>query len=114
VAEMEEHLDQGDYKSYLLCTLDLHILVAKASHNAYLIRVVTELTHRHRDDQWLLHEHYNPEIAAFSFDVHRELVEAITNKNASKVIDATTRHYEDYPVLSERAMAGGGKTSPGT
>lgn len=111
VAEMEEHLEQSDYKSYLLATLDLHILVAKASHNAYLIRVVTDLTHRHRDDQWLVYEHYNPEVAAFSFDLHRELVEAIANKDELKVIEATTRHYEDYPVLSGRASADGEATS---
>lgn len=98
-AEMEEHLEQSDYKSYLLSTLDLHILVAAASRNAYLIRVVTELTNRHRDDQWLLHDQYTPEVAAFSFDVHRELVEAILNHDPAGVFDATTRHYEDYPVL---------------
>ncbi|MFD2415794.1 FadR/GntR family transcriptional regulator [Amycolatopsis pigmentata] len=99
VAEMEEHLEQSDYKSYLLSTLDLHILVAKASRNAYLIRVVTELTDRHRDDQWLLHDRYTPEVAAFSFDVHRDLVEAIVNHDPAGVFDAITRHYEDYPVL---------------
>lgn len=114
VAELEEHLEQEDYKSYLLSTLDLHILVAKASHNGYLIRVVTELTDRHRDDQWLVHEHYNPDVAAFSFELHRELVEAIVHKDEPKAIEATTRHYEDYPVLSERASGPGGRTSPGT
>ncbi|MCQ8192703.1 FadR/GntR family transcriptional regulator [Streptomyces rugosispiralis] len=112
VAELEEHLEQEDYKSYLLSTLDLHILVAKASHNAYLIRVVTELTDRHRDDQWLVHEHYTPDVAAFSFEVHRQLVEAIVNKDELKAIEATTRHYEDYPVLSGRASGSAGGTSP--
>lgn len=105
VAEMEEHLEHSDFKSYLVSTLDLHILVARASHNAYLIRVVTELTERHRDDQWLLHDHYTPEVAAVSFEVHRDLVEAILNKDPVGVFDATTRHYEDYPVLHGRDQA---------
>lgn len=103
VAELEEHLDQADYKSYLHCTLDLHMLVAKASHNAYLIRVVTELTERHRDDQWVLHDRYTPDVAAFSFEVHRDLVEAILNHDPAGAFAATTRHYEDYPVLHERS-----------
>jgi DNA-binding FadR family transcriptional regulator len=102
VAELEEHLERNDFTSYLLSTLDLHILVAKASHNAYLVRAATELIDRHRDDQWLVHEHYDPEVAALSFDVHRELVDAITAKDQLAVIEATTRHYEDYPVLSRR------------
>lgn len=99
VAELEEHLERHDYKSYLLATLDLHLLVAKASHNAYLIRAATELTSRHSDDQWLLHDRYTPDVAAFSFEVHRDLAEAIVNEDPLGVIDAITRHYEDYPVL---------------
>lgn len=99
VVELEEHLERGDHKSYLLSTLDLHGLVAEASHNAYLIREVTALTERHRADQWLLHERYTPEVAAYSLELHRGLVEAIAAKDALGVIDATTRHYQDYPVL---------------
>lgn len=99
VAEMEEHLEQNDHKAYLLSTLDLHLLVARASRNAYLIRVVTELTDRHRNDQWLLHDQYTPDVAAFSFEVHRDLVEAIVNRDPVAAFEATTRHYEDYPVL---------------
>lgn len=105
VAEMEEHLEVNDFASYLISTLDLHVLVAKASHNTYLIRVVTELIDRHRTDQWLVQERYNPDIAAFSFDVHRELVDAIAAKDQLRAIDATTRHYADYPVLSGRGTA---------
>jgi len=103
VAELEEHLERDDFKSYLGSTLDLHILVANASHNAYLIQVVTELTNRHREDQWLLHDHYTPDVAAFSFTLHRDLAQAIVDKDPLGVIDATTRHYEDYPVLRGQA-----------
>lgn len=102
VVELEEHLEQGDYKAYLLATLDLHLQIAAASHSPYLIRMATELTERHRDDQWLLHEQYTPDVAAFSLDVHRDLANAIINKDPLAVIDANTRHYEDYPVLHRR------------
>jgi DNA-binding FadR family transcriptional regulator len=107
VVEMEEHLEVNDFTSYLISTLDLHVLVAKASHNAYLIRAVTELIDRHRDDQWLVHERYNADVAAFSLDVHRRLVDAIVAKDQLTVIDATTLHYEDYPVLSGRGVTAG-------
>ncbi|WP_232666508.1 FadR/GntR family transcriptional regulator [Pseudonocardia sp. TRM90224] len=107
VAEMEEQLERGDHKSYLLSTLDMHILVAKAAHNAYLIRAVTELTERHRDDQWLVHAHYDPGIAAYSFELHRDLVDAIVDKDVLKAIEATTSHYEEYPVLTARARTEG-------
>ncbi|MGC0367665.1 DNA-binding FadR family transcriptional regulator [Rhodococcus sp. 27YEA15] len=99
VVELEEHLEQHDYKAYLLATLDLHMIIAAASHSPYLIKMVTELTDRHRDDQWLLHEQYTPDIAAFSLEVHRDLANAIVDKDQLAVIDSNTRHYEDYPVL---------------
>ncbi|MEJ3659179.1 FCD domain-containing protein [Actinomycetes bacterium KLBMP 9759] len=107
VAEMEEHLERGDHESYLLATLDMHVLVAEASHNAYLIRVVSELIERHRDDQWLLHEHYDPGVAAYSFELHRDLVHAIVGKDVPQAVEATTRHYEQYPVLTARARTEG-------
>lgn len=99
VVELEELLEQGDYKAYLLATLDLHLQIAAASHSPYLIRVATELTERHRDDQWLLHDQYTPEVAAFSLEVHRDLANGIVDKDPLAVIAANTRHYEDYPVL---------------
>lgn len=100
VVELEELIDAGDYQSYLLSTLDLHVLVAKAAHNGYLVRAVTELTDLHRDDQWLIHERYDPQIASYSLAVHRDIVEAIVDKDAERSVEATLRHYEEYPVLS--------------
>lgn len=99
VAEMEEHLERGDYKAYLHSAADLHVLVAQASHNPDLVKLVGELTERHREDQWLLHDQYTGEIAAYSLDVHRRLAEAIRAKDLVAAAEATAQHYDDYPVL---------------
>ncbi|MGW6795201.1 FadR/GntR family transcriptional regulator [Streptomyces chartreusis] len=99
VAELEEHLERDDFRAYLVATLDLHIAVAAASHNPFLAKQVTELTEKHRDDQWLVQQRYCPEIAAYSLDVHRALAQAIRNRDPAAAADATQQHYHDYPAL---------------
>jgi DNA-binding FadR family transcriptional regulator len=42
---------------------------------------------------------YTRDAAAFSIDVHRELVDAIIRRDPIGALDATIRHYEDYPVF---------------
>ncbi|MGW6793183.1 FadR/GntR family transcriptional regulator [Streptomyces chartreusis] len=103
IAEMEEHLEHDDFKAYLRATLDLHLAIASASRTPLLVELVTELTEKHRADQWVLHERYTPEIGAYSMDVHRALAQAIRNKDVAAVYEATCRHYEEYPVLKADA-----------
>ncbi|UUU35812.1 FCD domain-containing protein [Streptomyces sp. CA-210063] len=99
VAEMEEHLEQDDYESYLRTTMDLHRAVAAASRTPLLVTLVKELTIKHQSHEWLLHTRYTPAIGAYSLDVHRALVRAIRDKDVVAVYEATSRHYHDYPVL---------------
>ncbi|MGI5199767.1 FadR/GntR family transcriptional regulator [Streptomyces sp. CA-288835] len=99
VAEMEEHLEQEDYEAYLRTTMDLHRAVAAASRTPLLVSLVTELTTRHQNHEWLLHGQYTPTIGAYSLDVHKALVQAIRDKDVASAYEATTQHYHDYPVL---------------
>jgi DNA-binding FadR family transcriptional regulator len=99
VAELEDALEAEDYEEYLRATLRLHKQVAAASHNRYLTQLVEEITDRHGRDQWLLQLRYNPEVAAFSLDVHRAIVQGILDRDLQAAVAATVDHYEDYPAL---------------
>ncbi|MFE9438217.1 FadR/GntR family transcriptional regulator [Streptomyces sp. NPDC006602] len=99
VAEMEEHLEQDDYKTYLATTMDLHRAIASASRTPLLVSLVTELTTKHQNHEWLLHTRYTPAIGAYSLDVHQALVKAIRDKDVVAVYESTSQHYHDYPVL---------------
>jgi GntR family transcriptional repressor for pyruvate dehydrogenase complex len=99
VAEMEEHLEQGDFKRYLEATMDLHRAIAAASRVPLLVRLVAELTEKHQSHEWVLQDRYTPAIGAYSLDVHRSLAQAIRDKNVNGVYEATRQHYQDYPAL---------------
>lgn len=108
LAELEEHVETGDYESYLLATLDLHKLIAAASHNQPLIDLIDEITDRHGCDQWLVHDRYTDEIATYSLGLHTTIVSAIRGKDIVAAIDAIFHHYERYPVLQGSGSASGG------
>ena len=64
-----------------------------------LVSLVTELTVKHQNHEWLLHGRYTPTVGAYSLDVHKALVQAVRDKDVVMVYEATTQHYHDYPVL---------------
>lgn len=99
LATLQKYLNASDHRSYILGTLDLHAMISRASHNDFLYKSIRDLTDDFRKQQWLLASRYNPDIAAFSFDVHRDLVEAIATKDYRRIALTTITHYTNYPIL---------------
>lgn len=96
--KMAWHMADGDYGAYLARTLDLHLEIARASHSDVLVRLVTELIDKHRADQWVLEKRYTPEIGAYSLQLHEALAQAVVDRDYAAAVEATCRHYEDYPI----------------
>ena len=46
-------------------------------------------------------ESYNPEIAAHSMQLHREMVSAIAARDTERTVKAVEAHYIEFPALSE-------------
>jgi DNA-binding FadR family transcriptional regulator len=99
VSRMKERLDRRDYGAYLAATLDLHLEIAGASHSQVLLKLSSELMEKHRTDQWVLQGRYTPEVGAYSFELHAKLAKAIETRDLNDAVEATCRHYEDYPVF---------------
>ena len=59
------------------------------------------LTEQVRDDEWLLAESYNEDVAQPSMEIHRDIVNAIAAKDIDGVVCAVETHYVDYPTLGE-------------
>jgi DNA-binding FadR family transcriptional regulator len=95
---LAEPLEAGDYGAYLARTLDLHVEIARAGHSEVLINLIAELIETHRAEQWVLERSYTPEIGAYSMRLHQALAEAVIDRDYAAAVEATCRHYEDYPV----------------
>lgn len=101
VEAMSECLEDDDYEGYLDATYDLHLAIGQASHSKRLSAVHGALTEQTRDEEWLLAESYNPEIAAHSMQLHREMVSAIAARDTERTVKAVEAHYIEFPALSE-------------
>jgi DNA-binding FadR family transcriptional regulator len=95
---MGRHVAAGDYGAYLASTLDLHLEIVRASHSVVLIRLVTELIDKHRDDQWVLEKRYTPKVGAYSLELHQDLARAVVDRDYAAAVRTACRHYEDYPI----------------
>lgn len=91
-------ISRGDFAGYLDATLELHLEIAKASHSDILLRWIGELVEAHRKDHWVLQERYTPEVGAYSLQVHQQLAQGVVDRDYAAAVEATCRHYEDYPV----------------
>ncbi len=98
---MAEFVAEEDYESYLDSSMDLHLAIGKASHSKQLRSVHDALTEQVRDDEWLLAESYNEDVALRSMEIHRDIVNAIAAKDIDRVVCAVETHYVDYPTLGE-------------
>ena len=98
---MSEFVSEEDYEAYLDASMDLHLAIGQASHSKELRKVHDALTEQVRDDEWLLAESYNSEVAERSIQIHREIVDAIAAKDIARVVRAVEIHYVDYPTLGE-------------
>lgn len=98
---MSEFVAEEDYESYLDASMDLHLAIGQASHSTELRKVHDALTEQVRDDEWLLAESYNSEVAERSIQIHREIVDAIASKDIARVVRAVETHYVDYPTLGD-------------
>ena len=106
IAEMEEALGGDDHQWYLSCTFDLHELIAKASHNEFLMRTTDEYVAPMRRDEWLLSVNYDPDVAARSLALHRGIVAELLDGDEGGFVRAVCEHYEDYPPLRHRGVEG--------
>lgn len=98
---MSEFVAEEDYESYLDASMDLHLAIGQASHSTELRKVHDALTEQVRDDEWLLAESYNNEVAERSIQIHREIVDAIAAQDIARVVRAVETHYVDYPTLGD-------------
>jgi DNA-binding FadR family transcriptional regulator len=109
IRELTALVAKGRIKEYLLATLDFHLAVAVAAHNAFLLNAVSDLIERHRTYQWLLHERHTPHSTQVSLRMHVAIADAIRRKDLSAAIAAVSKHYQHYPVLSASTHRGKAK-----
>lgn len=101
VEAMSEYLEEEDYEAYLDASMDVHVAIGRAAHSRPLADSQTEITETARCDEWLLAEHYTPEIAQTSFEEHSAIVQAISARDVAAAVEAVKRHYENYPTFTK-------------
>lgn len=105
IEAMSEFVEDNDYEGYLDATYDLHRAIGQASHSKKLTAVHKVLTEQTRDEEWLLAESYNPEVANHSMQLHREVVSAIAERDMGRTVRAVEAHYTQFPALGEGELA---------
>jgi GntR family transcriptional repressor for pyruvate dehydrogenase complex len=99
LSEMREKIDQNRLSEYLDLTLDLHLEIAKLTENSVLSGTVGFLIGEMKKHFWLIKNKYSREKAEFSYTLHEDLVNAISNRDFDACMEIVEDHYQDYPLL---------------
>lgn len=100
VQEMAKVLGTDDDSGYTEKNVAFHLLVAKASHNRFLVHLLATI--RGFMEQWMRESiSVIPGLLERSMKAHRNIYEAIRDRNQKKAAAAMRRHISDFQISLE-------------
>ena len=98
---MAKVLGTGDDSGYTEKNVAFHFLIAKASHNRFLVHLLATI--RGFMEQWMRESiSVIPGLLERSMKAHRTLYEAIRERNQKKAAATMRRHISDFQISLER------------
>jgi GntR family transcriptional repressor for pyruvate dehydrogenase complex len=101
VREMAKMLESGDGTGYTEKNVAFHFLIARASHNRFLLHLLATI--RGFMEQWMRESiSVIPGLLERSMKSHRTIYEAIRDGNQKKAVASMRKHISDFQTSLER------------